>query len=111
MSNKLLRFGAAAAFVITGATAIGAGNANAVGGNCSSSRETKSHIGPDEYRVRASCASLQADSKARGVLDINLANDYETVWFTALNTSKYSGYTYCIYPNTCNNTYVRIAHV
>jgi hypothetical protein len=57
------------------------------------------------------CSSLQADSKAKGVLDKSGASDPETAWFTQLNTYKYSNYTTCSPLASCNNTRVEIAHV
>lgn len=85
--------------------------ANAVGGNCSSIRQEKEDTGYNSFRVRARCSSLQADSRAQGVLDKVGASDPETAWFTQLNTYKYSNYTECDPINTCNNTRVKIEHV
>jgi hypothetical protein len=85
--------------------------AEAVGGSCSSTRQKDEVFGPDHYRVRASCSSLQGDSKAQGVLDVNADNDYETSWFTTINKYYYSGWRSCVWPSTCDNTYVKLAHV
>ena len=85
--------------------------AQAVGGTCTSDRQTDSKFGPDDHRVRASCSYLQGDTKAQGVLDVNLDNDYETPWFTTINKYYYSGWRACIAPSTCNNTYMKTAHV
>lgn len=86
-------------------------HAEATGGNCSSIRQEKEDTGYNSFRVRASCSSLQADSKAKGVLEKAGASDPETAWFTALNTYKYSNYTTCSPLATCNNTRVDIGHV
>lgn len=85
-------------------------SASAVGGSCYSTRQEDGRTGPNAYRVRAYCTSLQGDSKAKGVLDIAFANDVETSWFTTLNTYRYSDWVVC-WPNSCNNTRVDIAHV
>ncbi len=98
----------AAAGVLGGAiVAFSAAGAFAVGGNCTASPENVSLTGPDGTRVKASCSSLQGDSKARGTLDLTFALDKHTAWFTALNTVYRSGYD--IGPN--NGTYYTIAHV
>jgi hypothetical protein len=86
----------------------GAQSATAVGGNCTSTRQTQDVTGPNNYRVRASCSSLQGDSKARGILDRN-GTDARTAWFTARDKYYYSGWTTCI--AGCSNTRVEIAHV
>lgn len=73
--------------------------ASAIGGNCSAIRQhqVRNNL-PDLYRVRASCSSLQGDSKARGVLDRNLVpTALYTSWFTSLNKYYYSGWGDSIY--------------
>ncbi|HWG98236.1 MAG TPA: hypothetical protein VNV66_02685 [Pilimelia sp.] len=65
--------------------------AHAVGGNCSSRVGHQARTGPDYYRVEAICSSLQADSKARGELDVWGPNSY-TSWFTAINSWRYSSW-------------------
>jgi hypothetical protein len=66
--------------------------AGAVGGSCHSNMEKEVRdLSPDAYRVRAICSSLDSDTKARGVLD-RPGNDCETVWFTTVNKSYYSGW-------------------
>lgn len=82
--------------VLASALALGcavstASQASAVGGNCSSAKETKRvSWQPDPSRVRAVCSSLQGDSKAQGELDVGLQPDARTPWFTTLNKSYYS---------------------
>jgi hypothetical protein len=66
--------------------------AAAVGGNCSSWAERKVvDWAPDKWRVGAKCSSLQSDSKAKGVGDVD-GPDHNTAWFTVLNTSRYSSW-------------------
>ena len=79
----------------------------AVGGTCSASPENVSLTGPDGTRAKASCSSLQGDSKARGSLNLVWASDKHTAWFTALNVVYRSAYD--LGPN--NGTYYTIAHV
>lgn len=64
--------------------------AQAAGGSCNAERRVVSHVGPDGYKVRALCHSLNAGSYARGVLDIPFAVDRETIWFNSLEVWKYS---------------------
>ncbi|GIE28674.1 hypothetical protein Ait01nite_017190 [Actinoplanes italicus] len=66
--------------------------ASAVGGTCTAVTENVSLTGPDGKRAKARCSALDGDSKARGTLDLVLANDKQTAWFTALNTDYRSGY-------------------
>ena len=82
--------------------------AEAYGGNCSSSRQKDTGF-IDKFRVRASCSSLQANSKALGWLDRTGDPDVDTGWFTVLNTYRYSAYVSCIL--TCNNTYTKTGPV
>jgi hypothetical protein len=82
---------AAAALGIVVAGLFAGTPAQAAGGSCNSERQVVSHTGPDGYRVRAYCHSLNAGSYARGVLDIPFALDRATVWFNGLNVWKYSG--------------------
>ncbi|WP_447645335.1 hypothetical protein [Nocardioides zeae] len=82
--------------------------AEAVGGNCSSVRQEIDVFGPNAYRVRAKCTSLQGDSKARGVLDISGDTDKRTEWFTTVNKYYYSDSYKCVW-GQCNNTRVEIA--
>ena len=82
--------------------------AEAHGGNCSSTRQKDSGF-IDKFRVRASCSSLQANSKAMGWLDRTGDPDVDTGWFTALNTYRYSDYVSCLL--TCNNTYTKTGPV
>jgi hypothetical protein len=110
-SRRVLSHTVALALMTGTVLAIVAPQAEAVGGNCSSVRQEKDDTGYNSYRVRARCSSLNADSKAKGVLDKSGASDPETTWFTQLNTYKYSNYTTCDIFNTCNNTRVDIAHV
>lgn len=86
-------------------------SANAVGGNCSSTRQEKEDWGPNSFRVRAVCSSLQANTKARGTLDVALNNDKSTIWFTGLNKYYYSGYTDCGPSFSCTNTRIELAQV
>ena len=68
-------------------------NAFAVGGTCKASTQTRGTWLPgDDWRVRASCSSLQSDSKARGVLDINNLPAASTAWFTDIGVVHYSGW-------------------
>ncbi len=83
--------------------------AYAVGGNCTSAVEHRSQTGFDAYRVRASCSSLQSDSKARGALDFAAAVDTFTPYFTALNTSYYSDWINA-YPGP-RGSYTEVRHV
>jgi hypothetical protein len=78
----------AAGVAMTGAFA--ATPAQAAGGQCNAERRVVSHVGPDGYKVRALCWTLDAGSEARGVLDIPFALDRHTVWFTTLREWKYS---------------------
>lgn len=76
------------AFVISPAPA----PAQAIGGDCTAVRESGSG---GTYRARASCASLNADSRARAKLVRNLGPDYTSSWFTALNVWRYTGWYTC----------------
>lgn len=111
--NSLRMLSKAAVMVVAAGTlmAVTPSSAEAVGGNCSSIRQEKEDTGFNSFRVRARCSSLQADSKAKGVLEKAAASDPETAWFTQLNTYKYSNYTTCDFLNTCNNTRVTISRV
>lgn len=89
-------------------TTVALESAQAVGGTCSSVRQKDERFGPDYYRVRASCSSLNGDSKARGILDKN-GVDQRTQFFTTLNKYYYSSWVDCL--SGCKNTRVEIAHV
>lgn len=66
--------------------------AEAVGGNCSAWSEKQNvSWAPDKWRVAARCSYLQADSKAKGVGDVD-GPDHNTSWFTTLNTTRYSSW-------------------
>ena len=91
----------------TSLVALAPAPALAVGGNCGSRVGHQSRTGPDYYRVEAICYSLQADSKARGELDVWGPNAY-TSWFTQLNTWRYSGW--ADYVNVYGSN-VQIAHI
>lgn len=82
--------------------------AEAHGGNCSAIRQKDSGF-IDKFRVRASCSSLLANSKAMGWLDRTGDPDVDTGWFTVLNTYRYSDYVSCIL--TCNNTFTKTGNV
>ncbi len=85
--------------------------ANAAGGtsgSCTSSRGENEIWGPNSYYVRASCSSLGAKTKARGILDISGDSDMRTDWFTKLNVT-YSSDSYRCGPGQCNNTRVELA--
>lgn len=82
---------------MVGLLGLSAPDVAAVGGNCSTVRESQVvNLAPDNYRVRASCASLQADSKARGVLDRTGGIGSYTGWFTTLNKYYYSSWGNCM---------------
>lgn len=98
----------ATAAVLGGAiVAFTAAGASAAGGSCSASPENVSLIGPDGTRAKAMCWTLQVDSMARGSLNLVLAGDKHTQWFTALN--RYYRSDYDRGPNS--GTYYTIAHV
>lgn len=61
------------------------GPAGAIGGSCSSAMEKQVVSGPDMYRVRASCSSIDSDTKVRGMLVIDGDLDAPTAWFTTPN--------------------------
>lgn len=93
LSNLLLASMMSGVVVIAPAVAFAPAALAAAGNNCSAAKETKAVSGlPDPSRVRAACSSLSANTKAKGILDLTAANDYETQWFTRLNTNYYSGY-------------------
>ncbi len=89
MHRRVVARAAAVALVGSLSLVLGPTQASAVGGNCSAAVEHQPRTGPDYYRARASCSSLQADSKARPVLDVWGPNSYGP-WFTGLNTYYYS---------------------
>ena len=64
----------------------------AAGGDCKAQVGHKAVTGPDLYRPEAYCNSLNADSKARGGLDLSLAPDAYTAWFTQVKVWKYGGF-------------------
>jgi hypothetical protein len=83
--------------------------AQAVGGSCTSTRQSRagSIPGTTEYRSAASCSALNSDSRARAKLIRNLGPDYTGSYFTALNVWKYTGYYTCY--SGCSDAY-EIAH-
>jgi hypothetical protein len=98
----------AASVLLSGGLAVtNAGAAMAIGGNCSSNEENVSLTGPDGTRVAAKCASLEGDTKARGILDLTFAVDLKTSWFTAINSVRRSGYD----RGPVNGTRVELARV
>lgn len=114
MNARLPRLGAQLAVLVAIASlaALGvAAPASAAGGtsgSCSSSRGENDILGPNSYYVRASCSSLGATTKARGILDISGDTDKRTDWFTTLNKTYYSD-SYRCGPGQCNNTRVDLA--
>lgn len=105
--SRTARLAAVCALAAAG-VALAPAEANAVGGNCSIALEKKVvSWNPDVYRVRAWCSSLQADSRAQGVLDRTASLDAQTPWFTALNTNYYSEYKV----GPIAGTYVKISHL
>jgi hypothetical protein len=101
-----------AVVTILGSLALSVPAAHAVGGDCSSYREKKAQTArPDAYRVRAICRSLDAESKARGVLVVNNGNpDYHTAWFTGLNTNYYSDW-HTVFSYDIGGTKIEFNHV
>jgi hypothetical protein len=86
------RIASTAFVVMVGVTGVAAPAtpAAAVGGDCQAEVEKKVRDWrPDLYRPAAYCSSLQADSKARGLLDITAVPDPSTPWFTQLKVWKY----------------------
>jgi hypothetical protein len=114
MELRLRRLGAHAMVVVAMASPIAVGVASpalaagGTSGSCSSTRGVNDIWGPNSYYVRASCASLGATTKARGVLDISGDSDQRTDWFTTLNKDYYSG-AYRCGPGQCNNTRTELA--
>lgn len=106
-STRLAAGAVAALFMTTGLVAV-ATPANAVGGNCSASKQENDVFGPNEYRSRASCSSLQGDSRARPKLIRDGGPDYTGPYFTTLNKYYYTGW-YTCYAG-CTAAY-EIAHV
>lgn len=69
----------------------------AIGGACSASIQHEAvPFFFDKYRVRASCTSLNANTKARGIADYTGDFDTYTQWFTRLNTSYYGPWDHAI---------------
>lgn len=96
------------AVVVAGLGVLAPVQASALGGTCSSAEEKQVRDwAPDLYRVRASCSKLNSDTKARGILDLSLAVDKSTAWFTTLNTNYYSSWTDS---DSRNGTRVELAH-
>jgi hypothetical protein len=62
------------------------------GGNCQARVGHQSRTGPDYYRPEGYCTSLNADSKARGALDLSFAPDAYTAWFTQTKVWKVGGW-------------------
>lgn len=78
---------------VTAALVMIPGQAQATGGTCTATKgEQAISWEPNKYNVNARCSSLNANSKARGVLDIPADIDVSTSWFTRLNTTYSSGY-------------------
>lgn len=98
----------AAALIVSGFGVVYAAPANAIGGNCSASLQEDEVFGPNKFRARASCSSLQGDSKARAKLVRDGGPDYSGSYFTRLNTSYYTDW-YTCYAG-CRSA-VEIAHV
>jgi len=90
------RVGTFAMAAVMGATgvvlAVSGTPAFAAGGNCQARVGHQSRTGPDYYRPEAYCDSLNADSKARGGLDLSLAPDAYTAWFTQTKVWKVGGW-------------------
>ena len=108
MSQVRVVRGAVAVALALAAGLLAPAPAYAVGGNCSSALEKEERSWqPDVYRVRARCSSLQADSKAQGVLDRNVSQDGYTQWFTRIDFNYYSGW----YVGPISGTYVKISHL
>ncbi|MGY1719405.1 hypothetical protein ACI8AG_10200 [Blastococcus sp. SYSU DS0552] len=77
---------------LLGGLVIMAPQAGAIGGNCSAWAEKRVvDWAPDDWRVLARCSYLQADTKARGVGDVD-GPDHHTAWFTAINTTRASSW-------------------
>lgn len=77
---------------VLGGLVVMASPASAIGGNCSAWAQTRAvDWSPDDWRVLASCSSLNADTMARGVGDVD-GPDHETAWFTAINTTRASAW-------------------
>lgn len=106
--KRLAAAGATASLLAGGAVVVTVAPANAVGGNCSATRQMREVVGPNEYRSRASCSSLQGDTRARAQLNRDGGPDYFSSWFTRLNTYYYTGYYSCY--SGCSATY-QIDHV
>jgi hypothetical protein len=83
---------ALAALVGMSGAAVVASPAHAVGGNCQARIGHKPVTGPDHYRPEAHCTSLQADSRARGALDLIASPDAYSAWFTQTKVWKYGQY-------------------
>lgn len=98
----------ATAFVMAMMVFASATPANAVGGNCSASKQEKEVTGLNQFRARAKCTSLQGDSKARPKLIRDGGPDYTGPYFTTLNKYYYTGW-YTCYAG-CSAAY-EIAHV
>lgn len=82
-----------AASLISTSSAYAADSSVRASGNCGGTQEEKVvNNALNDWRVRARCSSLGANSKARGVLDIPGDVDTATSYFTVLNTNRYSSY-------------------
>jgi hypothetical protein len=88
LGRRVASVALAALVGMSGAAAV-ASPAHAVGGDCQTKTGHLPRLGPDHYRVEAHCTSLQADSKARGVLDLAVQGDSRTAWFTQTKVWKY----------------------
>lgn len=64
--------------------------------SCSDLRQTKSVVGPDVYRARTDCSSIQNGYKERAKLVRSGGLDYTSVWFTELNAYYYTGWYTCV---------------
>lgn len=106
-TRRIIGTALAVAFM-TGGVAVNAAPANAVGGSCSATLQEKEQTGLNGFRSRASCSSLQGDSRARPRLIRDGGPDYTGPYFTTLNKYYYTDY-YTCYAG-CSASY-EIGHV
>jgi len=92
--RKSTAVASALAMVAAGLVLSAASPASAVpGGNCAADYQEKEiNWQPNKWRVGAMCASLNADSKARGVGVVSTGPDHFTAYFTQLNSWKWSSW-------------------
>lgn len=86
---------AAAGIVAFAGLPMTATDAQAVGGNCSASKQSRSVRGPDLHRARAKCTSLKGDTRARARLNRSGGPDYYSSWFTTRNKYYYTSWYTC----------------